>query len=318
MHETGGPEVLRLEEVPVPEPGPGEVLVRIEAVGLHYAETRIRAGAFLPAMPTSLPATVGIEGVGAVEAVGEGVDPARIGSRVAVILVEGTGTWAEYVTAPTGAILPVPVGLAATDAVGVGLSAAAALAMVRAARLAEGETVLVEAAGGAIGGYLVQFARQAGAGRIVATAGSEAKREHARDLGADAVLDHRDPDWPARVPDGGLDVVFESIGGASAVTLLDALTPTTGRMVYYGTLSGQQPAITPMDLLLRGVTLIGFGGRPGTGLSRVTDAFADVMNGAARGQIRPLIDRVLPLAQAAEAHRRLEQRSAIGKLVLVP
>ncbi|HKT03093.1 MAG TPA: zinc-binding dehydrogenase [Rugosimonospora sp.] len=296
----------------MPVPAGGEVLVRIEAVGLHYAETRARAGAF-PA--GDLPRTVGIEGVGTVADVGDGVHDGLVGTRVLVILVEGMGTWAEYVTAPVTATVPVPDGLAAVAAVGTGLSAGVALALVRAGRVAGGESVLVEAAGGAIGGYLVQFARAAGAGRIVATAGSQAKREQARKLGADVVVDHRESDWRTRVP-GGLDVVFESIGGTDAVPLLDALTPGTGRMVFYGLLSGEALAVTPMDLLVRGVTLVGFGGRPSTGLARVARELPEVLAAVARGRLLPLVDQVLPLSQAAQAHRRMEQREAVGKLVL--
>jgi NADPH:quinone reductase-like Zn-dependent oxidoreductase len=317
MHETGGPEVLVTAEVPTPAPGPGQVLVRTEAIGLHFAETRMRSGAFLPAIPATLPVVAGIEAVGTVIEVGEGTDPALAGTTVLVGLTERSGSYAEYIAAPVGAILPVPDGVSAMDAVAVGLQGAVALSLTRVAGLAGTEQVLVEAAAGVVGGYLVQILRELGTVRIVATAGGTAKREHARALGADVVLDHRDPDWPDRVPDG-LDVVFESIGGASAGRLLDALTPGTGRMVFYGMLSGEPPAITPVDLLYRGVSLIGFGGRPGTGLARIEGSFAEVLDRVAAGRIRPLVDSVLPLADAAKAHQRLEDRLATGKIILVP
>ncbi|HEY2670803.1 MAG TPA: zinc-binding dehydrogenase [Rugosimonospora sp.] len=322
MHEVGGPEVLTLEEVPVPDAGPGEVVIRTEAIGTHFAETAIRAGRYLPARPESLPARVGIEAVGVVTGTGAGVEPALLGSRRAVALVEGAGTYAEYVAAPATATLPVPDGVTSVDAVATGLQGAVALGLLRTARLTGSESILVEAAGGAVGGYLVQLAREHGAKRIVATAGSPEKRESARELGADAVIDHREPDWPEQVAHvldgGGLDVVFESIGGGTAGRLLDAMTPATGRIVFYGMLSGEPPAVAPMDLLLRGLTLIGFGGRPGGEMDRIRAPHADVLDRLASGHIRPLVDSVMPLAEAAAAHRRIEERRAVGKIVLTP
>jgi NADPH:quinone reductase-like Zn-dependent oxidoreductase len=289
---------------------------------MHFAEVRIRAGAFLPLRPASLPEVVGIEAVGVVTETGDGADVALLGTRVAVALVEGTGTYAEYVAAPVEQTMPVPDGVTATDAVAVGLQGALALSLLRAARPAEHEHLLIEAAGGAVGGYLVQLAREYHPGRVIATAGSPAKREHALRLGADVVIDHSDPDWPDRVPDAlegeGLGIVFESIGGPSAARLLDTLTTGTGRMVFYGMLSGEAPPITPADLLYRGLSLIGYGGRPGTGLERIKAGHAEVLDRLATGRLRPLIDSVLPLADAAKAHQRFEDHAVIGKIVLVP
>ena len=223
-----------------------------------------------------------------------------------------------------------PAGLAAADAVAVTAQGATALALLRAAALTGREDVLIEAAGGGVGGYLVQLAREFGARSVIATAGSAAKRQLALDLGADAVLDHRDPDWPDQViaaNDGAMiDVIFESIGGESAGRLLNALVPGAGRMLFYGLLSGEPPAISPYDLLLRGVGLIGCGGRPAdystgraTGWSaQVEAARPEVLARAAAGRIRPLVDSKIPLADAARAHQRIEDRQAVGKVILVP
>jgi NADPH:quinone reductase-like Zn-dependent oxidoreductase len=192
------------------------------------------------------------------------------------------------------------------------------------------EAVVVESAAGGVGGYLVQLASQFGARRVIATAGSAAKRETALALGADAVLDHRAPDWADQVrgcnEGAPVDVVFESIGGASAGQLLDALVPGSGRMLFYGLLSGEPPAITPMDLLRHGVGLIGCGGRPvdystgrATGWSAKVEAGRpEILHRAATGGVRPLIDSTFPLADAAKAHQRLEQRQAAGKVILLP
>jgi NADPH:quinone reductase-like Zn-dependent oxidoreductase len=328
MHQTGSPDVLGLEDVPMPSPGPGEVLVRTEASGVNFAETRSRAGAFLPLMPAALPARVGVEAAGVVDAIGKGVDPALAGTRV--LATNGNGTHAEYFTVAVPAITPVPDEVSATDAVAVGVQGATALALLDAARLTGAENVLIEAAGGGVGGYLVQLAKAAGAARVVATAGSAAKQDHALAHGADAVVDHRDHDWTDHVRDasgGTFEVIFESIGGSSARRLLDAMTTGIGRMVFYGQLAG--PAeITPLDLMLRTLTLIGCGSspadyrsgdRPATGwLARLDHARAAVLDRLAAGQIRPVIDCTLPLSEAQQAHQRIENREAIGKIILIP
>jgi NADPH:quinone reductase len=328
MRETGGAEVLRLEDWPAPAVAPGEVLVAVEAAGINFADIRIRSGALLPMWPKALPSVPGGEAAGTVVEVGEGVDPALVGTRVATM--GGSGAYAEYLTTPAGAAIPIPDGLAAEAAVAVGAQGATALSLLRAAALTGREAVVIESAAGGVGGYLVQLAREHGARRVIATAGSPAKREIALSLGADAVLDHYDPDWPDQVRghnDGAhVDVVFESIGGASAGRLLDALVPGSGRMLFCGVLSGEPPAVTPMDLMLRGVGLIGCGGRPAdyaTGKAagwsaRVEAARPEILRRAATGRLRPLIDSTFPLADAAAAHRRLEERQAAGKVVLMP
>lgn len=195
-----------------------------------------------------------------------------------------------------------------------------ALCLLRAARLTGRESVLVEVAAGGVGGYLTQLARAHGAALVIGTAGSAAKRDHARSLGADVVLDHSEPGWPGGLPAalGGttLDVVFESIGGTSAGQVLEAMTPLAGRVMFYGLLAGP-PAITPLDLLRNGLTLVGCGGMPGW-VKRVQAARADVLAMTAEGTISPQVDSVLPLAEAGRAHQRLEDRAAIGKIILVP
>jgi len=323
MRETGDPGVLRLEDRPVPDVAPGEVLVAAEAIGVNFVDTRIRSGAVAPMKPATLPEVPGGEAAGTVVAVGEGVDPARIGTRVATM--GGSGAYAEYLTTPAEAAIPIPDNLSSEDAVAVAAQGATALALLRAAALTGRETVLIESAAGGVGGYLVQLARELGARRVIATAGSAAKREMALALGADAVLDHYAPDWPSQVRDP-IDVVFEFIGGACAGQLLDVLVPGSGRMLFCGVLSGEPPAITPMDLLLHGVGLIGCGGRPSdystgkaTGWSaKVEAARPEILHRAATGGIRPRIDSTFPLADAARAHQRLEERRAAGKVILLP
>jgi NADPH:quinone reductase-like Zn-dependent oxidoreductase len=264
-----------------------------------------------------------------VTGVGPDVDASWVGRRV--LSVNGNGTYAEYFTAAAPAVTVVPDGVSAIDAVAVGVQASVALALLEVARLAGSEVVLVEAAGGGVGGYLVQLAREFGAVRIIATAGSKAKRDRAEELGADATVDHSDPYWTDRVRDvlngSTLDVAFESIGGTSAPRLLDMMTSGSGRMVYYGQLAG--PAdIAPADLMLRALTIVGCGSRPGDYLDGRKSANGwllrlDRMRGAALDRlgtrrIRPLVDCVLPLPDAAQGHRRIEDREAIGKVILTP
>lgn len=288
-------------------------------MGVGYADTLLRGGAF--PFPSPLPAVFGFEAAGTVTEVGKGVDPSLSGARVHVMNLNAAGgAYAEYVAADARALTLIPDEVTATDAVAVAMQGALALALLRAAHLNGTENVLIEAAGGGTGGYLTLLAGESGAGRVIGTAGSEAKRRRALSLGADQVLDHSDPDWPGRVRDTldgeTVDVVFESLGGASAGRLLDALTPGGGRIMFYGVLNGA-PVIAPMDLLQRGLTLVGCGGMDAWA-QRVLAARADVLGMVAEGRLLPQVDTVLPLADAAKAHRRMEDRAAMGKIVLVP
>jgi NADPH:quinone reductase len=329
MRSTGGPEVLKVEELPVPTAGTGEVLVRTEASGISFAETRMRSGAFLPMVPSALPARVGTEAVGVVIAVGDGVDPRLLGTRV--LVTNGNGTHAEHFTAAAHAVTQVPDGMNPVDVVAVAVQGATALSLLWSAALSGKETVLIEVGGGGVGGYLVQMAHEFGADRVVATAGSEPKRARARELGADQVVDHRRQDWTDHVRDAigeaTFDVIFESIGGSSAGRLLDAVTTGTGRVVFYGQLDG--PAeIKPFDLMIRSLTLIGCGSSPadyragkrppGGWLVKMDRARGEILQRLAEGLLRPLVDSVMPLADAAAAHHRIEDREAIGKVVLMP
>jgi NADPH:quinone reductase-like Zn-dependent oxidoreductase len=311
--------VLTLEEVPAPSPGPGEVLLRVEAVGVSYHETPMRAGVY--EMPIPLPTVFGFEAAGRVAEVGAGVDPSWTGRRVVSMNLRSGGSYAEYTAVPLDAVTPVPDALSLVDAAAVAVQGSIALCLVRAADLAPGGTALVEVASGAIGGYLVQLLRARDAGRIVATVGGPAKRDRALELGADAVLDHTDPGWPDQVRDAldgaTLDAAFESIGGDAARRYLDAMTPGSGRILFYGLISHQPPAITPLDLLPRGLTLTGCGGLTAWG-RRVQAARAEALDLAATGALRPAVDSVLPLTEAVEAHRRIESRQTTGKIILTP
>jgi NADPH:quinone reductase len=308
LRETGGPDNLRLEDVPVPVPAPGQVVIRTEAIAASYTESVMRSGRF----PLELPLTFGIEAAGVITSTGEDVDKSLAGRRV-VALSTAQGCYAEYVAVPLEAVTEIPDGVAPADAVAVASFGAVALCLVRAARLTGTETVLAEVAAGGVGGYITQLARAHGAARIIGTAGSEAKRDFARALGADEVLDHYDPGWQAKLAD--IDVAFDSLAGDTTGRLVPAMTPGTGRILLYGLLQGP-PTFNAMDLLSRGLTLTGCGGGPW--LDRVQATRAEVLRLALDGQLRPLIDSTLPLEAAAEAHRRFDDHTAMGKIILTP
>jgi NADPH:quinone reductase len=198
------------------------------------------------------------------------------------------------------------------------MAAAVALTLWERAAVPPGSRVLVQAAAGGVGGYLTQLARAGGVG-VVATAGGPAKGERARALGAGAVVDHTGPDWPDQVRaalDGAeLDVIFEAIGGPAAGRTLALLAEGTGRVLLYGMLAGEPPAIAPAALLTRGLTLIGCGGL-GVWAPRVRAARADALEMVARRELQALVDSTL--GEAADAHRRIEARLAAGKIVLLP
>jgi NADPH:quinone reductase-like Zn-dependent oxidoreductase len=228
----------------------------------------------------------------------------------------GLGSYAEYVAAAADSVTFIPDDISSQDAVAVANFGAVALCLLRAANLTGNETVLVESAAGGVGGYLTQLARQHGAKHVIGTAGSQRKREYAHAIGADEVVDHAAPDWTDRLAGGGIDIDFESLAGDTTGRLLDKLTPGSGRIMLYGLLQGP-PTFTPMDLLARGLTLVGCGGMPGW-LARVQAARADVFQLVADGRLTPQIDSVLPLADAPRAHHRFDPRTAIGKIILTP
>jgi NADPH:quinone reductase-like Zn-dependent oxidoreductase len=318
MDRTGGPEVLRATDVPRPVAGPGQVLVRVEAVGVGWYEMSLRDGTY--PVPGGLPTTFGCEAAGTVVEVGEGADPGWLDRRVVLMDISGMGTYAEFVAVGEEGLTAVPDGVSSVDAIAVAVPAATALALCERAALEPGARVLVQAAAGGVGGYLTQLARARGA-TVIATAGSAAKRERALALGASAAVDHTDSDWPDQVRSvlagAELDVVFEAIGGPAAERTLALLAEGTGRVLLYGMLTGRPPAIAPAALLTRGLSLVGCGGL-GVWAPRVRAARAEALELVARGEMEALVDTTMPLADAADAHRRVQGRLAAGKVVLLP
>ncbi|MFP2927244.1 zinc-binding alcohol dehydrogenase family protein [Pyxidicoccus sp. 3LG] len=317
----GGPEEFRLEELEAPVPGEGQVLLQVHAAGLNYAELPQRAGR-VPGAPNP-PFTPGYEAAGVITAVGSGVSGLHKGARV-VAMLPALGAFAEQAVAPAALVTPIPDGLPFEKAVALLSQAPTALAGLRvAAHLREGETVFIPAAAGGVGSFMVQLAKQLGAGRVIAGASTEEKRALARKLGADVTIDYTLADWPERVreaTDGrGADVVFERDGGDAFARSLRALAPR-GRLVVFGVDSMFSTSVSSEQLtgmLFQNQSLVGFA-FPALPAELQGETLRDVFALVAGGTLEVVVGRTFTLHELADAHRALAQRKTSGKVVIVP
>jgi putative PIG3 family NAD(P)H quinone oxidoreductase len=318
VETPGDPEVMHLAEVPDPTPGPGEVLVRAHATAVNRADTLQRRGLYPP--PPGASEIIGMEVAGEVEALGEGVEGWRPGDRVMALL--SGGGYAEQVAVPAGQLMPVPAGLSWTDAAAIPeVFLTAHDNLVTRGRLAAGETVLIHGGGGGVGTAAIQLARRAGA-RVLVTAGSPQKLEFSRGLGADAGINHREEDFPSRVREltggRGADLILDVMGASYLARNLDALAPD-GRLVIIGMQGGTTAEIDLNQLLRRRLTVMAttLRGRSVEQKAEIVRRFVeDALPGFEDGSLRPVVDRVLPLAEAPAAHRAMEAGENVGKLVL--
>ena len=317
----GGPEALRLSDWPVPEPGPGEVRVKVALAGVNFMDVYMRSGQYAKSQtyPTPLPMLIGMEAAGTVDALGPGVSEPGVGTRVAYCL--SRGSYAEYAVVPAWRLVPVPEG--------VGWSMAAALQLQGSTAhylshslfpLQPGQTCLVHAGAGGVGQLLVQLAKARGA-RVIATVGSEEKAAIAAACGADHTILYRAVDFQPevrRLTDGrGVDVVYDSIGKDTVHRSIRSLR-RRGTCVMFGASSGQvEGGIAPLELAEAGSV---FFTRPHLAdymqPEEVRARGADLFAMAAAGRLKVAIDSSLPLADAAEAHRYIEARKTRGKLLL--
>lgn len=320
FHHTGGPEVLVFEDVDDPNPARGEVLIRVEAAGLNFADVMRRRGDDYPE-PSPPPFILGAEVAGTIAGLGEGVDHLSVGTPV--FATPGAGGYAEYVTVPAATVIPLPQGMTILQAaalVGHGLTAAFALR--NSARLQEGESVLVEAAAGGVGQFAVQLAKIYGAGRVIAAASTSEKRALAERLGADASVDYTAPGWSEQVREltngRGVDIVLETVGGETVGHALDAMAPF-GRMIFIGQSSGESAAVDPWRLTTPSHSLIGFYVAAFTAMPELTmSTLTELVGHVLAGTLTLEPGTVLPLSEAAEAHRLLESRRTTGKVILQP
>lgn len=317
VHDLGGPESLRLDVVPDPVAGPGEVLVRLEATGVNFVETYQRKGVY----PMKLPYVPGEEGAGTVVALGAGVEDVRVGDRVASVNLRGA--YAELAVADASKVVAIPDGVSARAAAAVMLQGMTAHYLATSVHaLQPGERCLVHAAAGGVGLLLCQIAKRRNA-IVFGTTSSEAKARLAREAGADEVIDYTTHDFAAEVArlTGGerLHVVYDSVGATTYAKSFDCLAPR-GMLVLFGQSSGVVPPIDPLMLSRKGslfLTRPTLANYVATRDELVWRA-GEVLGWVSDGSLSVRIDRDLPLADAAEAHRALEGRRTTGKVLLVP
>lgn len=319
FHQNGDADVLVYEEVATPTPKAGEVLIKVEAVGVNYADTIRRRGDDYPD-PSPLPFTLGIEVAGTIEQLGEGVDNLAVGTRV--FAIPGAGGYAQYISVPAFAVIPLPESIDFNTAAAVlahGLTAVVILQ--KAAKIQSGETILIEGAAGGLGLFAVQIAKIYGA-VVIAAASTEEKRKIATDYGADFTVDYTQPDWAQKVKeftDGkGVDVIWETTGGDVVNQALDALA-VFGRMIYLGQSSGQSASIDPWRLTalnhsITGVYINNYAADPAI----IGGAIQELIGYILSGKVKVEVGHILPLSKAADAHKLLENRKNIGKVVLKP
>jgi len=317
VQQYGGLEVLKVEEVPMPEPGEGEARVKIEVAGVNFLDIYQRMGRY----QGSLPFTLGQEASGTVDAVGSNVTDLRPGDRVAYASVQGS--YAEYAIVPAWRLVPIPADVDLQQATAAMVQGMTAHYLVFSTyTLKEGETTLVHAAGGGTGRILVQIAKRRGA-RVIGTVSTEEKATLAREAGADETILYTQTDFEAEVKrltnNVGVDVVYDSVGKDTFDKSLNCLR-RRGYMILYGQSSGPVPPVDPQTLNAKGSLYLT---RPYIGhytadraelLWRVNDVF----NWIAAGELKVRIDGTFPLVQAAEAHRYLEDRKSKGKILLIP
>lgn len=314
VHQFGGPEVLRLEEVSLLAPGPGQVLVKIHAVGVNPVETYQRSGSN-PAL--KLPWTPGMDSAGVVEAVGAGVTQCKAGDRVYTSDTL-TGTYAEYALCAEKNAHPLPAGISFQQGAAINIPYATAYrALFHRARAQAGESVLIHGASGGVGIAATQIARAAGL-NVIGTGGTEAGRKLVTEQGAHHVVDHRDPAYLEKIlqlTDGrGVDIILEMLANVNLGKDLTLLAPS-GRVIVIGSRGNVE--ITPRELMkrdadIRAMMLFNASDAELAGIHAALGA------GLENGTLRPVVGRVMPLADAAKAHVAVLEPGAYGKIVLRP
>lgn len=317
----GAPDGLAVIDLPVPAPAAGQVLVGAEAIGVGGVDVLIRRGAFA-AFGFKEGHILGNEVAGTVTAVGDGVDPSWVGRRVWAF-TGAHGGYVEQAIAPVEKVSPLPAGLSAVDAMALGNSGAVAHFALDRARFAPGESVLVRGAAGSIGIMAVQLAARGGAGAVAVTTSSAERGERLRELGATRVLDRSGEGGEDGEKDGGApegyDVIIDVVVGADLPSFLDRLNPN-GRIVAVGLVGGPPPADFGMKLMEGFQRSLSFAT---LSLDTVPEAElravrAEQFAAGGRGELRPVVQEVLPLEQAALAHRKMDDGEVFGRIVLTP
>jgi NADPH:quinone reductase len=317
LTKTGGPEVLEVGEAPMPEPGPGQVLVKIEASGVNYIDVYLREGRY----PAKLPSIPGQEAAGVITALGPDASGFKVGDRVAYCHI--LGAYAEYAAVPVSMLIAIPDGVTMQQAAAALLQGMTAHYLAHSTyAIKSGDVVLVHAGAGGVGLLLIQMAKRLGA-RVLTTVSTEAKAELARAAGADEAILYTQEDFAVRVSEltggEGVAVVYDSVGKTTFDGSLACLRPR-GFMALYGGSSGAVPPFDLIQLSQRGSLYIT---RPTLKDYTATRAeleqrAGEVLGWVADGSLKLRIAHVYPLAEAAQAHRDLEGRKTAGKLLLIP
>jgi NADPH2:quinone reductase len=318
IHQTGGPEALRFEDVPDPEPQAGQALVRIEAAGVNFVDVYFRTGLY---KGPPLPFVAGQEGAGTVAAVGPGVAEVAVGDRVAYVGIHGA--YAQLAVVPAARLVKLPDGVSTRQGAAAMLQGITAHYLATSTHpLQAGDTCIVHAAAGGVGQLLCQIAKLRGA-KVFATVSTEEKAKIARAAGADEVILYSQHDFSAEVKrlngGRGVRVIYDGVGKATFEKGLDTLLPR-GLMVLFGQASGPVP---PFDLSVLNPKGSLYVTRPSmihyiADREELMGRAGDVLGWIAAGKLRLAIDREMPLERAADAHRALEGRETTGKVLLVP
>ena len=318
IHRTGGPEVLTREDVPVPQPGTGEALVKLEAIGVNFIDVYFRTGLY---KAPALPYTPGMEGAGTVSAVGPDVADLRPGDRVAYAM--NAGSYAEYVIVPAWKLVKLPAGVTAQQGAATMLQGMTAHYLAYSTfSLRGGHTAVVHAGAGGVGLLLTQIARNLGA-TVITTVGNEEKAELSRSAGAHHVILYSKQEFDKEVRQitggKGVEVVYDSVGADTFDKSLNCLKPR-GYMVLFGQSSGPVPPVDPGilagkgSLFLTRPTLANYAANRDELSWRANDLFGWI----AGSKLKLKIDHVFPLAEAGRAHQELEGRRTTGKVLLIP
>ena len=331
LREPGSAENLRLEDVPDPVPGSGEVVVRLRAGALNHRDVWIRSGTGAYAGGFKQRVILGSDGAGEVAAVGSGADPALVGRAVVInpsldwgnddtaqgrdfriLGLPDDGTYAELIRVPARNVHPKPAALSFDEAAAIPLAALTAYrAVVSRARVRAGETVLVTGIGGGVSTFALEIAAHLGA-RVLVTSGSDAKLARARELGAAGGANYRTQEWAREIlkqcGGAGPDVVIDSVGGETFAKAVEILRPG-GRIASYGATTGPVKDFVLRNLFWKQATVLG------TTMGSARE-FAAMLTLYDQGGLRPVVDRVFPLAEASAAHRRMEEAGQFGKIIL--
>lgn len=313
IHEFGGADNLKVDEIEKPSPGVGEVLIKTEAAGINFADTMLRENRYL--FTPELPFTMGFEVAGIVEEVGEGVEHLKVGDK-AVSMSRG-GCYAEYVKADAKTTYAIPNELNSSKATALLVQGLTALGLLES--LKEGQSILIHAAAGGVGTLLVQLAKAKGAGKILGTSSSEEKLAKAKELGLDVGINYTQDDWTQQVLDAtdekGADIIIEMVGGEVGARNMECLA-VKGEIIFYGAASGKDLQISGFAMLAKMQTLSTYNLNLETheNMARYT---GELMHHLGSGNLKVSVME-FPLENASEAHKAIEGRKTTGKVVLVP